>query len=127
MNTILTHGRHVPGRTEVEWLIVGGGSAGCVLAAAQRHRPRTRAVGRRGAKRSRGVGFSFEATERLQREAAAFERKRPLYMAQVTIEARSAARAEGVCDLFVFPAIDPPGEPSPTPRSCRRSRAPTPT
>jgi choline dehydrogenase len=57
-----------------------------------------------------GVGFGFEATERLQREAAAFERERPLYMAQVTIEARSSACAEGVCDLFLFPAIDPPGE-----------------
>ena len=30
-------------------------------------------------------------------------------MAQVTIEARSAACDEGVCDLFVFPALDPPG------------------
>lgn len=56
-----------------------------------------------------GVGFGFEATDRLQREAAAFERDRPLYMAQVTIEARSAACAEGVCDLFFFPALDPPG------------------
>jgi choline dehydrogenase len=57
-----------------------------------------------------GVGFGFEATDRLQREAAAFERERPLYMAQVTIEARSSACAAGVCDLFLFPAIDPPGE-----------------
>ena len=57
-----------------------------------------------------GVGFGFEATDRLQREAAAFERDRPLYMAQVTIEARSSACAEGVCDLFFFPALDPPGE-----------------
>ena len=57
-----------------------------------------------------GVGFGFEATDRLQREAAAFERERPLYMAQVTIEARSSACAEGVCDLFFFPALDPPGE-----------------
>ena len=30
-------------------------------------------------------------------------------MAQVTIEARSTACAEGVCDLFLFPALDPPG------------------
>ena len=57
-----------------------------------------------------GVGFGFEPTERLQREAAAFERERPLYMAQVTIEARSTACAEGVCDLFFFPALDPPGD-----------------
>jgi choline dehydrogenase len=56
-----------------------------------------------------GVGFAFEATERLQREAAEFERDRPLYMAQVTIQARSAACGEGVCDLFLFPALDPPG------------------
>jgi choline dehydrogenase len=56
-----------------------------------------------------GVGFGFEATDLLQREAAAFERERPLYMAQVTIEARSSTCAEGACDLFLFPAIDPPG------------------
>jgi choline dehydrogenase len=56
-----------------------------------------------------GVGFGFEATDRLQREAAAFEHERPLYMAQVTIEARSSTCAEGACDLFLFPAIDPPG------------------
>jgi choline dehydrogenase-like flavoprotein len=56
-----------------------------------------------------GVGFAFEATDRLQREAAEFERSWPLYMAQVTIEARSAACGEGVCDLFLFPALDPPG------------------
>jgi choline dehydrogenase len=56
-----------------------------------------------------GAGFAFEATDRLQREAAEFERAWPLYMAQVTIEARSAACGEGVCDLFLFPALDPPG------------------
>jgi choline dehydrogenase len=56
-----------------------------------------------------GVGFGFEATERLQRETAEFERSRSLAMAQVTIEARSSRCAEGVCDLFLFPAIDPPG------------------
>ena len=64
-----------------------------------------------------GVGFGFEATERLQRETAEFERARPLYMAQVTIEARSSACAEGVCDLFMFPALDPPG-----PRGLRDQR-----
>jgi len=56
-----------------------------------------------------GVGFAFEGTDRLQREAAEFERAWPLYMAQVTIEARSAACGAGVCDLFLFPALDPPG------------------
>jgi choline dehydrogenase len=56
-----------------------------------------------------GVGLAFEATDRLQREAAEFERSWPLYMAQVTVEARSSACGEGVCDLFLFPALDPPG------------------
>jgi choline dehydrogenase len=56
-----------------------------------------------------GVGFAFEPTDRLQREAAAFERDRRLYMGQVTIQARSAACAEGLWDLFLFPALDPPG------------------
>ncbi len=56
-----------------------------------------------------GVGLGFEATERLQRETAEFERSHALAMAQVTIEARSSRCAEGVCDLFLFPAIDPPG------------------
>jgi choline dehydrogenase len=56
-----------------------------------------------------GVGFGFEGSDRLQREAAEFERAWPLYMAQVTVQARSAACAEGVCDLFFFPALDPPG------------------
>ena len=56
-----------------------------------------------------GVGFGFEAGERLQRETAEFERSHALAMAQVTIEARSSRCAEGVCDLFLFPAIDPPG------------------
>jgi choline dehydrogenase len=56
-----------------------------------------------------GVGFGFEGTDRLQREAAEFERAWPLYMAQVTVEARSGLCAPGVCDLFLFPALDPPG------------------
>jgi choline dehydrogenase len=56
-----------------------------------------------------GVGFGFEGTDRLQREAAEFERAWPLYMAQVTVQARSADCGEGVCDLFMFPALDPPG------------------
>jgi choline dehydrogenase len=56
-----------------------------------------------------GVGLGFEATERLQRETAEFERSHALAMAQVTIEVRSSRCAEGVCDLFLFPAIDAPG------------------
>jgi choline dehydrogenase len=55
-----------------------------------------------------GVGLGYEATDRLQRETAAFEQTRPLYMGQVTIEARSSACAADVCDLFLFPAVDPP-------------------
>jgi choline dehydrogenase len=54
-----------------------------------------------------GVGLGFEATARLNRETAEFERGRPLSMAQVTVEARSSACEEGVCDLYVFPAMDP--------------------
>jgi choline dehydrogenase-like flavoprotein len=57
-----------------------------------------------------GVGFGYEATDRAQRETAAFEETRPLYMGQVTVEARSRACAHGVCDLFLFPAIDGPSE-----------------
>src|SRR3954447_20526897 len=56
-----------------------------------------------------GVGFGYEATDRLQREAAEFERARPLSMAEVTVQARTAACAEGLCDLFIFPALDAPG------------------
>jgi choline dehydrogenase len=55
-----------------------------------------------------GVGLGFEGTERLHREIAAFEREHPLAMGQVTVEARSSTCEQGVCDLFVFPAIDPP-------------------
>jgi choline dehydrogenase len=57
-----------------------------------------------------GVGFGYEATDRLQRETAAFEQTLPLYMGQVTIEARSRVCAEDVCDIFLFPAVDPPDE-----------------
>jgi choline dehydrogenase len=55
-----------------------------------------------------GVGVGFEATDRLERETAAFERSSPLYMGQVTIQARSSICDDGVCDLFLFPAVDPP-------------------
>src|SRR4051812_27499252 len=56
-----------------------------------------------------GAGLGFEASGRLQRETAEFERSHPLAMAQVTIEVRSRRCAQDVCDLFLFPAIDPPG------------------
>jgi choline dehydrogenase len=54
-----------------------------------------------------GVGFGFEPTERLRRETAEVEQSRPVYMAQVSIAARSSSCAEGVWDLFLFPAVDP--------------------
>jgi choline dehydrogenase-like flavoprotein len=57
-----------------------------------------------------GVGFGFEGTERLQREAAEFERSHPLFMAQVSVAVRSNACAEGLHDLFCFPAIEPSAE-----------------
>ncbi len=57
-----------------------------------------------------GVGFGFEGTELLQRETARFEQSQPLFMAQVTVAISSSVCAEGVCDLFFFPGVDPPGE-----------------
>lgn len=57
-----------------------------------------------------GVGFGFEGTELLQREAAEFERSYPLFMAQVTVAVRSSSCPAGVHDLFFFPGIDPPAE-----------------
>jgi choline dehydrogenase len=56
-----------------------------------------------------GVGFGFAGTRLLQRETAEFERHYPLFMAQVTVAVASSVCAEGVCDLFLFPGIDPPG------------------
>jgi choline dehydrogenase len=54
-----------------------------------------------------GVGLGFEPTARLGGETTEFERDRPLSMAQVTVQARSSACEEGVCDLYLFPAVDP--------------------
>jgi choline dehydrogenase len=45
-----------------------------------------------------GVGFGWQATPELLREAAAFEREHPLYMAGVVVALDR--------DLFLFPAID---------------------
>jgi choline dehydrogenase len=56
-----------------------------------------------------GVGLGYEATVALTHETAAFERERPIYMGQVTIAVRSSACAEGLCDLFLFPAVEPLG------------------
>jgi choline dehydrogenase len=57
-----------------------------------------------------GVGFGYEGTDLLQQDAGAFERSHPLFMAQVTVALRSSVCAPGVSDLFLFPALDPPGE-----------------
>ncbi len=56
-----------------------------------------------------GVGFGYEATVALTRETAEHERDWPLFMGQVTIAARSSTCDEGVCDLFLFPAVEPLG------------------
>jgi len=57
-----------------------------------------------------GVGFGFEGTELLQREAAAFERSHPLFMAQVTVAHSTSACPPGLSDLFFFPGLDPAGD-----------------
>lgn len=57
-----------------------------------------------------GVGFGFEGTERLQHEAAEFERFHPLFMAQVTVAVRSSVCPAGVNDMFFFPGIEPSAE-----------------
>jgi choline dehydrogenase len=57
-----------------------------------------------------GVGFGFEGTERLQHEAAEFERSHALFMAQVTVAVRSSLCPAGVNDLFFFPGIEPLGK-----------------
>jgi choline dehydrogenase len=54
-----------------------------------------------------GTGAGWQPTERFQNEIEAFERDHPLLMAAVTVQARSSACAPGVCDLFLFPAVDP--------------------
>ena len=56
-----------------------------------------------------GVGFAFAPTDRLQHEAAEFERDRPLYMAQVTIQARSSACGDGSVRPLPLPRARPAG------------------
>jgi choline dehydrogenase len=53
-----------------------------------------------------GVGFRFEGTERLLADAAAYERERPLFMAQVTLASASRACEPGLWDLFSFPSLE---------------------
>ena len=82
----------------VDHLLMGGDLAGKELVPVIADGSRWRAT-------FRGARFELET----ESEAAEFERAWPLYMAQVTIEARSAACGAGVCDLFLFPALDPAG------------------
>ena len=53
-----------------------------------------------------GVGFRFEGTEPLLADAAAYERERPLFMAQVTLASASRACEPGLWDLFTFPSLE---------------------
>jgi choline dehydrogenase len=57
-----------------------------------------------------GVALGFEPTETYERESRAFALEHPVGMAQVTLPVRSSRCPEGVCDLFVFPAVDPEEE-----------------
>ena len=54
-----------------------------------------------------GAGAGWQPTEQFERELDAFERDHPLLMAAVTVQARSSACEPGVCDLFLFPGVDP--------------------
>jgi choline dehydrogenase len=54
-----------------------------------------------------GTGMGWEPTDELRTDWDAFSREAPLAMAGITIEARSSRCPEGVCDLFLFPAVDP--------------------
>jgi choline dehydrogenase len=54
-----------------------------------------------------GTGMGWEPTDELRSDWDAFARDAPPAMAGITIEARSSRCPEGVCDLFLFPALDP--------------------
>ena len=64
--------------------------------AAQRDRPGAWAAGRRGSVRPRRRRVRLRGTDLLQREAAAFERAQPLFMAQVTVALGSSGCAPGL-------------------------------
>jgi choline dehydrogenase len=53
-----------------------------------------------------GVGFGFEGTRRLEREAADYEREHPMFMSQVTVALASSVCEVGLCDLFHFPSLE---------------------
>ncbi len=57
-----------------------------------------------------GVGFGYEPTDAYEREIRSFAEDRDVAMAQLTIPVRSSRCPEGVCDLFLFPAVDPEEE-----------------
>jgi choline dehydrogenase len=54
-----------------------------------------------------GVGAGWEPTALLQEETARFEADHPLFMGEVTIALRSNSCPPGICDLFMFPGIEP--------------------
>jgi choline dehydrogenase len=53
-----------------------------------------------------GVGFGFEPVPRLVEATEEFARSHFVTMGEVTVRARSSFCPEGVCDLFLFPAVD---------------------
>jgi choline dehydrogenase len=54
-----------------------------------------------------GTGMGWEPSDGLRADWDAWTSEHPLAFAGVTIQARSSICAEGVCDLFMFPAADP--------------------
>ena len=54
-----------------------------------------------------GTGAGWAPTDRFLGEVADHDAGHGLFMAQVTVRARSTACPPGVCDLFLFPAIEP--------------------
>jgi choline dehydrogenase len=54
-----------------------------------------------------GTSAGWEATAALRDDWDAFVREHPLSFAGVTVQARSTWCDEGVCDLFMFPGLDP--------------------
>jgi choline dehydrogenase len=54
-----------------------------------------------------GAGLGFEQTRAFRDEIREFAETQPVAMAQVTIPLRSSSCPEGVCDLFLFPGLDP--------------------
>jgi choline dehydrogenase len=56
------------------------------------------------------VDVGYEGTHQLRRDAAECERSHPLFSAQVTIAVSSSVCPPGLCDTFLFPALDPAGE-----------------